>query len=467
MIILGRRTQSPTRRYLSLLATIFLIEDIIMINLLFFVLLRLFHIEYYIVYHWILVLLNLSYLISFAIVKFNFDDVRELHAPNIIRRNFFKLVTMAIILVVCLFILKISGATNRLFIFTFFCIAYAAMCIYQWITRKTITFLIRRSNSKTIILGAGLIGKKIDEEFLNNLYLGVKVLGFFDDDPEQNDGKILGTIEEAKEYILRNKITRVYCTLPLSAEEKITDFIQFAEKHVVKFHIVPSIGYYYSGNHTVVEQIGNMPVFALRMIPLSYAHNAALKRGFDIIISLFFLVTLFPFIYLIMGILIKLSSPGPVFFKQKRTGADGKSFDCYKFRSMRCSSDAHTKQATVDDSRKTRIGDFMRKTSIDELPQFINVFKGNMSIVGPRPHMLLHTDEYSPKVDKYMVRHFIRPGITGWAQIHGFRGETKELDLMEKRIKADLWYVENWSLWLDITIILRTAFSILNDKNAY
>jgi putative colanic acid biosynthesis UDP-glucose lipid carrier transferase len=406
-------------------------------------------------------------LISFALVKFNFDDVRELHAPNLVRRNFLKLFTAITILTVCLLVLGIFNSTHRSFIITFFCIAWVVMCIYQWITRKALTFLIRRTNSRAIILGAGQIGQSIDDEFQFNLYLGVKILGLFDDNPNQNEGKILGTIEEAKEYILRNKVTKVYCALPLHAEEKISDFIKFAEKNVIKFHIIPPVYYYYSENYAIVEQIGEIPVFSQHRIPLSYAHNAVLKRGFDIIFSLIFLITLFPLVYLLMGILIKISSPGPVFFKQKRTGVGGRSFQCYKFRSMRCSSDAHTKQATADDNRKTRIGNFMRKTSIDELPQFINVFRGDMSIVGPRPHMLLHTSEYSPKVDEYMSRHFIRPGITGWAQINGYRGETKEIDLMEKRIKADLWYIENWSFWLDIEIILKTALMVFNDKNAY
>ena len=163
-----------------------------------------------------------------------------------------------------------------------------------------------------------------------------------------------------------------------------------------------------------------------------------------------------------------MTSPGPIFFKQMRTGLNGREFKCYKFRSMRVNDEADKKQATVDDPRKTRFGDFLRRSNIDELPQFINVFKGEMSIVGPRPHMLAHTETYARLIDKYMVRHFIKPGVTGWAQTHGFRGETKELSQMEGRVQFDIWYMEHWTLLLDLYIIYKTVANIvIGEKNAY
>ena len=184
--------------------------------------------------------------------------------------------------------------------------------------------------------------------------------------------------------------------------------------------------------------------------------------------SLSFLCTLFPFIYIFVAIVTKITSPGPVFFKQKRNGLNGKEFYCYKFRSMKVNRDADTVQATKDDPRKTKFGNFLRKSSIDELPQFINVLKGDMSVVGPRPHMLKHTEEYSALINKYMVRHFIKPGITGWAQVNGCRGETKELSQMEDRIRKDIWYVENWSFWLDLRIIYMTVRNAIHgEDNAY
>lgn len=201
--------------------------------------------------------------------------------------------------------------------------------------------------------------------------------------------------------------------------------------------------------------------------PLEEPLNRLLKRLLDIVFSILFLIPtalLMPFIVLA----IKRQSPGPVFFRQLRTGIDGHDFYCYKFRSMHVNADADRLQATKDDPRKFPFGDFMRKTNIDELPQFWNVFIGNMSIVGPRPHMLAHTEQYDKLIDKYMVRHFVKPGITGWAQVSGFRGETRELWQMEGRVEHDIWYIQHWSFWLDLRIIWMTVKTIfVRDKNAY
>lgn len=202
--------------------------------------------------------------------------------------------------------------------------------------------------------------------------------------------------------------------------------------------------------------------------PLYIGYNNIIKRIFDLMISGIAICTLFPFICLIVGIIIKLTSPGPIFFVQKRTGKDGKDFNCYKFRSMKINKEADEVQATANDPRKTPFGNFIRNTSIDEIPQLINVFLGDMSLIGPRPHMVKHTEMYSNLIDNYMDRHAVKPGITGWAQVTGLRGETKELSQMENRVKADIWYIKNWSLLLDLKIILKTISTILlGDKNAY
>jgi putative colanic acid biosynthesis UDP-glucose lipid carrier transferase len=202
--------------------------------------------------------------------------------------------------------------------------------------------------------------------------------------------------------------------------------------------------------------------------PLYIRYNSIIKRAFDLVVSIVMLCSFFPIICLIVGIFIKLTSPGPIFFVQKRTGKDGKDFNCYKFRSMVVNQDADKLQATANDPRKTPLGNFIRNTSIDEIPQLINVFLGNMSLVGPRPHMVKHTEMYSKLIDNYMDRHAVKPGITGWAQVTGLRGETKELSQMENRVKADIWYIENWSFLLDMKIIAKTVLTILlGDKNAY
>ena len=192
-----------------------------------------------------------------------------------------------------------------------------------------------------------------------------------------------------------------------------------------------------------------------------------LKRGFDIVFSLCFLCFVFPFVLLVVFIVTQCTMPGKLFFVQKRTGLNGRTFKCYKFRSMRKNEHSDVLQATKGDSRITRWGKIMRKTSLDETPQFINVLLGDMSVVGPRPHMLKHTEEYTALIDGYMLRHEVKPGVTGWSQIKGFRGEIKQLKDMENRLKSDLWYIRNWHFLLDLYIILRTVTICFgNDKNA-
>jgi putative colanic acid biosynthesis UDP-glucose lipid carrier transferase len=436
-------------------------------NLLYFGLLGIFDLNYNMPYYLIQVIINLGYLLSSAVTKFDVD-VRKLLIRNIIQVNLYRLFITIVIVLVCLFAAKISGTISRIFTLTFFITVFVTLTIAHFVTRKMLTYTMVRnyhSNIRAIILGAGFIGKKIHDELKSNVYLGIKVFGFFDDNPSRSE-EVIGNIEQVKEYVKANNITKIYCTLPLS-DDRIIDILNFAEYNVINFHIAPPIEYYYS-NNLAVEAIGNILVFTMQKTSLDNFHNIILKRIFDVIVSFVFLVTLFPVIYIIAGIAIKLSSRGPVFFVQERTGKNGATFRCYKFRSMRCNSEAHTRQATADDSRKTRIGNFLRKTNIDELPQFINVLKGEMSIVGPRPHMLLHTKEYSRLVNKYMVRHFIKPGVTGWAQINGCRGETKEVRQMEERIRKDIWYLENWSFMLDIEIIIKTVLvSFIGDKKAY
>jgi putative colanic acid biosynthesis UDP-glucose lipid carrier transferase len=211
-----------------------------------------------------------------------------------------------------------------------------------------------------------------------------------------------------------------------------------------------------------------MPILKKYNEPLARLRNQTVKRTFDFIISGFVLLFILSWLVPLVGLLIKLESKGPVFFKQERSGRNNNSFVCLKFRSMRMNDQSDVMQATKNDMRITKIGAFLRKTSIDELPQFINVFRGEMSIIGPRPHMLRHTKEYNERINHYMVRLYLKPGVTGWAQANGYRGEVKELDLMKKRVEHDIWYMENWSILLDIKIMYLTFLKIIKgDDNAY
>ena len=258
----------------------------------------------------------------------------------------------------------------------------------------------------------------------------------------------------------------LYLCISRKERDTIRKVSRLCDHHVVRFYYVP-VSVESIGLNLKREFLDDIEIYATYENPLQNSVNRFVKRVFDIVLSLVFLVLtalLFPIIYLI----IKIQSPGPIFFKQLRTGLDGKDFYCLKFRSMHVNKDADRLQATKDDPRKYPFGNFMRKANIDELPQFWNVLRGDMSIVGPRPHMLAHTEQYSQLIDKYMVRHFVKPGVTGWAQVTGFRGETKELWQMEGRVKRDIWYMEHWSIWLDIRIIWLTIKTIfIHDKNAY
>lgn len=315
---------------------------------------------------------------------------------------------------------------------------------------------------------------------LNHLYqklkedptLGYKVIGYYaDEEIADNDALVrLGTLQEflAKlnqpdELLLGDE---VYVCLPRRDKEAIRSISQMCDLNVKRFYYVQT-ALETPGINLKKEFVDDIEVYTTLENPLQNPINKLVKRVFDIVLSILFLIPTI-IILPIVSLIIKLQSPGPVLFKQLRTGLDGRDFYCYKFRSMHVNNEADKVQATKDDPRKFPFGSLMRKLNIDELPQFVNVLIGNMSIVGPRPHMLEHTKQYSQLIDKYMVRHFVKPGVTGWAQVSGYRGETKELWQMEGRVKRDIWYMEHWSIWLDIRIIWLTFRNILiQDKNAY
>lgn len=325
---------------------------------------------------------------------------------------------------------------------------------------------------KVILIGSHENMQELYHAMTDDPTSGYRVLGYFEDFPSDrypSDVSYLGHPQEVNNFLKQNvgRVDQLYCSLPSARSAEIVPIINYCENHLVRFFSVPNVRNYLK-RRMHLEMLGNVPVLSIRREPLELLENRIVKRTFDIVCSTLFLCTIFPFIYIIVGVAIKMSSPGPIFFKQKRSGEDGKEFWCYKFRSMRVNAQCDTLQATEHDPRKTRIGEIIRKTSIDELPQFINVFKGDMSIVGPRPHMLKHTQEYSLLINKFMVRHFVKPGITGWAQVTGYRGETKELWQMEGRVMRDIWYIEHWTFLLDLYIMYKTVYNAIHgEKEAY
>jgi len=334
--------------------------------------------------------------------------------------------------------------------------------ILKWYRRKGYNY------KRIVIVGEGGGVLNVFNEMKSGDY-GYKILGNFNDNKESLHKNLpyLGKIDEVEAFCKENYVDEIFCTIPASQERTIIRLVNFSERNMVRFFLVPEF-YDYLPRKLTLNFLQTIPVIGLRPEPLQHFYNRIIKRTFDIIFSLIVLTTVFPVILIIFGSLIKATSKGPIFFRQKRTGWQGKVFTCYKFRSMKVNEYSDSKTTSEIDSRITPIGRFMRRTSIDELPQFFNVLIGNMSVVGPRPHMLKQTDLYNNLIDKFMVRHIVKPGITGWAQISGYRGETKTIEQMEGRLKRDVWYIENWSFILDIKIIVVTVFQVLKgDNNAF
>ena len=325
-----------------------------------------------------------------------------------------------------------------------------------------------------VIVGTDSVSVQLFHYLRNDLTLGYKVLGLFDFDKAGMDlqnissSHYLGDRSHLLDYLEQNEVDEVYWKLGGDIDPYLKKVVEYCENNLIRFRMVPFLGLDVLGRKPHIDMYHLIPVVTLRKEPLQIASNRMLKRGFDVLFSLMILLLLAPTVFLLIGILIKIFTPGPVFFKQLRSGENNREFWCYKFRTMRVNPLSDELQATKHDQRITPIGSFLRRTSLDELPQFWNVLTGEMSVVGPRPHMLKHTEEYSQTVSKFLVRHFAKPGITGWAQVNGFRGETKELEDMEKRVQADIWYVENWSLLLDFRIVLLTILNMFRgEKNAY
>ncbi|MBC5774626.1 undecaprenyl-phosphate glucose phosphotransferase [Pontibacter sp. KCTC 32443] len=316
--------------------------------------------------------------------------------------------------------------------------------------------------NKIVIIGSGSVGIDFHNYISSNPHLNYRALGIFDDDPKLVPPYInyLGCVDECLNYANANNIKEIYCALPQTECERIERLMQEADDKIIRFRIVPDIkGIIHKP--LLVDMFGFVPVLKPRPEPLENKANEIAKRTFDIVFSLLVIILGLSWLTPILALIIKLDSKGPVFFVQLRSGKNNKPFYCLKFRSMVVNSESDSKQAIKGDERVTRVGRIIRKTSIDELPQFINVLLGHMSVVGPRPHMLKQTVDYSQVINSYMVRHFLTPGITGWAQVNGYRGETRETSSMFNRIKADLWYLENWSILLDMKIIFLTIWQLL------
>lgn len=341
--------------------------------------------------------------------------------------------------------------------------------LYITIVKFAIYYLLKKYRillggnlRRVVILGLNQKTDQLRKFFEENPEYGYNLLRTFE--LKNNKEK---DIQECLDYVMENNVDEIYSSVAQMENEDLNKIIDFADNNLKILKFLPDNKDIYS-KRLEFTYYGYLPILSLRKIPIDEPFNKFIKRSFDVILSLIIIVGVLSWLTPILGLLIKLESKGPVFFKQKRNGLDYKEFFCYKFRSMRPNPEAHIHQVRKGDKRITRVGRVIRKTSIDELPQFINVLKGEMSVVGPRPHMVSHTHMYAERIDKFMVRHFIKPGITGLAQVSGYRGEVESDSDIINRVKYDIFYLENWSLFLDLRIIFQTVYNaIKGDKKAY
>jgi len=326
---------------------------------------------------------------------------------------------------------------------------------------------------KVLIVGTQEIGMDFYNRFIKNEHYGYKLAGFVDDCVSHHvNGHYLGKTTDIEKVITKHEFDEIIWTLPMTDGPQLRNMVTIGEKAGKRIRIIQdyqSLGI--SKLH--VDKLGNLTIISVRNLPLDKADNKIAKRFFDIIFSSLVIVFLLSWMLPIISLLLKISSKGPVFFKQERWGLNNKPIICYKFRSMvtgckEVDENGNYLQASKEDQRVTRIGKFLRKTNLDELPQFFNVLFGSMSVVGPRPHPVPLNQRSKDSIEYYMMRHWVKPGITGWAQTHGYRGETRDPYTMQKRVGADCWYIENWTLWLDLQIILQTLVNMVKgEKNAY
>lgn len=415
----------------------------------------------------------LIFIIPLFLIIYYFFDLYTIHRHSISNIKEFSNIVKAnglgaLVLVTFFFVIELMDYSRFLI---FFFIVFNIILTYS--LRSIFRIILRKIRSKgynvkyVVVLGAGELGIKFQNMVNTNRYLGYKIFGYLDDYfPEGHivgNSKVIGKLDILDDIISNNLISTVIIAISFRHYDLIQQLVDVCEKNGLKVFIIPDY-YRYLSAKPYVDMIEDMPLINIRYVPLDEAFNKTIKRIFDILFSIFAIVITSP-ILIITSIAIKINSPGPIIFSQTRIGYGRKPFTMYKFRSMKVQEESteKTKWTKKDDNRKTKVGTFIRKTSIDELPQFFNVLKGDMSVCGPRPERPYFVEQFRETIPKYMIKHQVRPGITGLAQSRGLRGDTS----IENRIRCDIFYVENWRFWLDIKIVFLTIYNILTQKNAY
>jgi len=391
-----------------------------------------------------------------------------------IRALLYVWLTVAAALLMLAFATKTSDLFSRVVVTVWFVLVPIALGVVRFAARSLLKYVRRHgANTRSIaIVGDNSIGHRLVKHLNSMPWAGLVVNGFFDNHKSEKsyvelDGQTypLSSMEELILQVREGKVDSVYVALPLSSERRIEEVVNQLSDSTASVYVVPDLFVSELVRSRWVD-FGGMPLVSVYETPF-YGLYGWVKRAEDVVLGILILLLIFP-LMLVIAIAIKATSPGAVLFKQRRYGLNGAVVEVWKFRSMSvCEDGAHVAQATKGDTRITPLGAFLRKTSLDELPQFINVLQGSMSVVGPRPHAVAHNEQYRKLIKGYMLRHKVKPGITGWAQVNGWRGETDTLDKMQKRVEFDLEYIQNWSLWLDIKIVLLTVFKGFVGKNVY
>lgn len=385
---------------------------------------------------------------------------------------FLACLSISLILVSLAFISKTSDIFSRVIVSSWFFLGLGSLTLAHWLRRLLLRYLRSQGkNTRTaIIIGAGSLGCRLAKRVTGSPWMGINILGFFDDQEGVSTAGLppfLGNGNDAVSYVQDHHVDIVYFALPMHSGERMKELMIALQDTTATVYLLPDI-FMFDLLHTQMHDIDGIPVLALCDTPL-FGLNQMIKRLEDLVLASFIILLISP-LMLFIAVTIKVTSPGPVIFKQRRYGLKGNEVMVWKFRSMTvCEDSGAIQQAGRNDARVTPFGAVLRRTSMDEFPQFFNVIQGHMSIVGPRPHAVSHNEEYRKLIKAYMWRHKVKPGITGWAQVNGWRGETDTLYKMEKRVEYDLWYIRHWSLWLDINIIWRTIVGELigKSKNAY
>jgi putative colanic acid biosysnthesis UDP-glucose lipid carrier transferase len=355
-------------------------------------------------------------------------------------------------------------------ILTWMIVTPFALIASHFVVHRIITDLRKKGMVRSgVIIGANNVGMKLQERIAEFPYLLIDLRGYFDDRAASRIAgvklPVLGAVSAAAKYVRENNIQMIFISLPMATQPRICKLLDELHDTTASIYFLPDV-YIFEMMQARFDNVGGVPVVAICESPFSGV-DTVVKNFSDFVLALLILILVSP-IMLSIFFIIKLTSPGPAIFRQRRYGLNGESFFVYKFRSMTvCEDGSDIIQAQLNDPRTTRFGAFLRRTSLDELPQFINVLQGRMSIVGPRPHAVAHNELYRKLIKGYMLRHKVKPGITGWAQVNGCRGETHELERMKARIEFDLDYLQNWTIWLDLWIIMRTVWVVLRRENAH